>query len=93
MNNIFKTLEHSAAFFSLGRQSLPLRGSWDQAKKAEGNSNFVNLLKLRSEDDYALKDWMKRNVDKYTSPVIQNELIEVINYVNFFSTYINFIAT
>lgn len=61
----------------LGRQSLPFRGSWDTSTKSEENSNFHNLLKLRSEDDVALAEWMKRTGDRYTSPQIQNELIEV----------------
>ena len=48
----------------LARQSLPLRGSWDQSASAESNSNlwFCEL----------------RNIRRAVSPQIQNEMIEVL---------------
>lgn len=63
----------------LARQSLPLRGAWDSSTGTEESSNFFTLLKLRSEDDHILAKWIEKDSDKYTSPTIQNELIEVRN--------------
>ena len=56
----------------LGRQGLPFRGHDDQ------QSNFLQLLKLRAEDDEKLKTWIDRKANKYTSPEIQNEMIKAL---------------
>lgn len=61
----------------LARQSLPLRGDWHSDEGAENDSNFVQLLKLRCEDDPSIVEWLQRKKFKYTSPMIQNELLEV----------------
>ena len=57
----------------LGRQGLPLRGHG-----ADHDSNFMQLLKLRSEDDKSLATWLGRKSDKYTAPDMQNELLQVM---------------
>ena len=54
----------------LARQGIPLRGDGD-----ESNSNFMQLLHLRKADDPYLLTCLKRKSDRYTSPQIQNELI------------------
>lgn len=43
----------------LARQGLPLRGVGDGS-----NSNFVQLFKLRAEDDPRLLDWFTRKTNK-----------------------------
>ena len=57
----------------LGRQGLPLRGAGDGS-----NSNFVQLFKLRAEDDPRLLDWFARKTDKYVSGEMQNRILEVM---------------
>ena len=41
------------------------------------NSNFHQLLMLRSEDGKSILDYLNRKADIYTSPTIQNEMLEV----------------
>ena len=62
----------------LARQSLPLQGEWNLESKTEEDSNFFQLLKLRSEDDEELASWLGQKSSKYRSPEIQNELIEIM---------------
>ena len=57
----------------LARQGLPLRGHGDDTE-----SNFQQLLKLRVEDVTTLADWRERKTNKYTSPEIQNEMIQIM---------------
>ena len=57
----------------LSRQGLPLRGDGDDT-----NSNFMQLISLRSEDDNHLTEWIKQKTDKYTSPEMQNEMVKVM---------------
>jgi len=57
----------------LSRQGLALRGDGD-----ESDSNFMQLINLRSEDDERILDWVKKKTDKYTSPEMQNEMIKVM---------------
>ena len=54
----------------LGRQGLALRGD-----ENDDDSNFIQLLKLRSKDIPELTKWMQRKREKYTSHDIQNEII------------------
>ena len=57
----------------LGRQGLALRGHNDD------ESNFVQLLKLRSHDQAEIDEWLARKGgDKYTSPELQNELLALM---------------
>ena len=62
----------------LARQALPLRGNWDDDEKGEINSNFYQLLKLRSENDKTFAKWLTKKTNKFTSPKIQNEMIEIM---------------
>ena len=62
----------------LARQALPLRGNWNLETGSEENSNSYQLLKLRPEENSEILDWLRRKDDKYTSPVIQNEILEAI---------------
>ena len=57
----------------LARQGLPLRGDGN-----EDNSNFMQLLMLRAEDNPGIHDWLKRKNDTYTSKEIQNEIIKLM---------------
>ena len=57
----------------LTRQGLALRGDGD-----EDDGNFLQLLKLKGEDDPAMLEWLKRKVNKYTSHEIQNDIIKVM---------------
>ena len=44
----------------LARQPLPCRGNWCNEEKSEINSNFYQLLLLRSKDDKVLTSWVKK---------------------------------
>ena len=57
----------------LARQALPLRGDGNEC-----DSNFMQLLLLSSDDDKQIKEWLLQKTDKYTSPVIQNEIIKIM---------------
>ena len=57
----------------LARQSCALRGDGD-----ESASNFIQLLRLRGEDDPKVIDWMKKRANEYTSPEMQNDLIKIM---------------
>ena len=57
----------------LARQGLAL---WDDGD--EKNSNFHQLLTLRSRESSLLKAWMEKRTDKYTLPDIQNSVIGII---------------
>jgi hypothetical protein len=60
----------------LGRQGLALRGQYrsgdDQEKGCETDSNFIQLLKLRAEDNPNVLNWIGKAQDKFTSPDTQN---------------------
>ena len=62
----------------LGRQSLPLRGNWSEEEKCETDSNFRQLLLLRSEDDERMTAWLKQKTNRFDSPDIQNEMLEIM---------------
>ena len=57
----------------LARQGLPLRGHG-----SEIDSNFIQLLKLRAQDDSRIEGWLTQRTDKYTSAEIQNEILKVM---------------
>ena len=59
----------------LARQGLALRGHGDKS-----DSNFMQLLLLRGEDDPRIENWIKKKTDKYvyTSPEMQNEMLKVM---------------
>ena len=52
-------------------QGLPLRGHYKSGgisdEKGEIDSNFLQLLKVRAEDDEGLKNWLTKSQCKYTS--------------------------
>ena len=56
----------------LSRQGIAFRGHNDL------ESNFIQLLNLRACDDPKLVDWLKKKSDKYTSPDIQNEVLQIM---------------
>ena len=57
----------------LARQSIAIRGDGD-----EENSNFIQLFKLRGEDDPKFSKWLEKKTDKYVSADIQNEFLKVM---------------
>ena len=57
----------------LSRQGIAIRGDGN-----EGDSNFHQLLLLRSADNPELAQWLDKKKDKYTSPEIQNEVLKVM---------------
>ena len=45
---------------------------------SEENSNFDQLLKLRARENPEIIKWLRKRDEKYTSPEIQNELLETM---------------
>ena len=70
--NILSSIRYHA------RQSLPLRGNWKEEEKSEYDSNIFQLLKLRCEDDPKLAEWMDKKSNKFLSPKIQNEMLQIM---------------
>ena len=63
----------------LGRQGLALRGhqktcTSNPTESGELDSNFVQLLRLRAEDNEGLHKFLNKKQDCFTSPDIQNEI-------------------
>ena len=71
--NILKIIISSVRF--LARQDLALRGH------DEANSNLVQLIRLRAEDNPLLGKWLERSCRKFTSHENQNEFLEVMSYM------------
>ena len=42
------------------------------------NSNFHQLLNLRAQENPEIIEWLRKRDEKYTSPEIQNELLEAM---------------
>lgn len=57
----------------LARQGIPVRGHDDD------ESNFIQLVKLRSKDVNVLEDWIKDRGQSYLSHEIQNELLSLMS--------------
>ncbi|XP_065903857.1 zinc finger MYM-type protein 1-like [Dysidea avara] len=57
----------------LARQGLPLRGDKD-----EKDGNFMQVLKLKSENNPAIADWLERTHPKHTSHQIQDEVLGIM---------------
>lgn len=57
----------------LGRQGLAIRGDSD-----ESDGHYIQLLKLRGEDDSLVLDWLKRKNEKYTCANVQNEMLKIM---------------
>ena len=45
---------------------------------SEENSNFHQLLKLRAQENPEIIEWLRKRDNKYTSPAIQNEMLEAM---------------
>ena len=56
----------------IAQQDLPLRGNWN----SEQTSNLHQLLLLRAGDNQRIFNWLTHKT-KYTSPEIQNEMLQV----------------
>ena len=61
----------------LAGQSLPMHGNWSEKSGSEFNANFNQLLLLRCEGDPEMAKWLERKRFRYTSPFVQNEMLEV----------------
>ena len=72
-NNSKAFLQILSAIKFLCRQGLALRGSGDEA-----DSNFMQLLYLKADEDPNLSTWLKRKDNVYTSATIQNEIIKIM---------------
>eukprot|EP00117_Sycon_ciliatum_P008412 scpid101383/ scgid11122/ Zinc finger MYM-type protein 1 len=57
----------------LARQGLALHGDG-----SEEDSNFMQVLKLRGQDDPRGKTWLEKKTNKYVSHDMQNELLQVM---------------
>ena len=55
-----------------------MRENWDGNTASEEISNFHQLLKLRAQENPEILEWIQRKGDKYTSPVIQNDMLEAL---------------
>ena len=62
----------------LAWQGLPLRGSFVAHGCGESNSYFMQLLQLCKDDVPNLGAWLEKSQDWFTSPVIQNEMLEIM---------------
>ena len=60
-------------FRFLATQGLPLRGDRD-----ESDSNLSQLLHLRCVDHQGFDSWLGKKTNKYTSPHIQNECLQLM---------------
>ena len=60
----------------IAQQALPLRGNWDSEHGVEETSNLHQLLLLRVSDDPRIFNWLTQKI-KYTSPEIQNEMLQI----------------
>ena len=68
---LFMKILQNIAF--LAYQGLPLRGDG-----SEDDSNYIQLLNLWAIDDPRIIEWLQKRSDKYTSPVIQNEILKIM---------------
>ena len=59
------------------RQALPLKGDWNTATMSEEDSNF-QLLNLRAQENPEIIKWLQKRDEKYSSPEIQNDLLEAM---------------
>ena len=57
----------------LARQGIALRGHDDK------ESNFLQLFKLRGCDNDDMSNWQEKKRDRYLSPDIQNEVIQLMS--------------
>ena len=57
----------------LGRRGIPLRGDGDG-----NNSNFTQIVHLRTKDNSGLSTWLVKKTNKYTSRQMQNKMLTVM---------------
>ena len=57
---------------------MPIRGNWSEKSGSEFNANFNQLLLLRCEGDPEMAKWLERKRFRYRSPLVQNEMLEVL---------------
>lgn len=57
----------------LARQGLALRGDGDKQ-----DSDFVQLLHFQGNDAPTILQYLKKKTDKYSSPQIQSEILQVM---------------
>ena len=57
----------------LARQGIALRGDGDKS-----NSNYVQMLTLRGEEDRKILKWLRRKNEKYTCAEDQNEILQIM---------------
>ena len=62
----------------LVRQSLPMSGNWSEKSGSEFTAKFNQLLLLRCEGDPEMAKWLERKRFRYTSPLVRNEMLEVL---------------
>ena len=66
----------------LSRQGLALRGRYqkadDTSEGGEVDSNFIQLLLTRAEDNPSILKWLKKSRDKFTCADIQNEILAIM---------------
>ena len=55
-----------------------MKRNWKEDKKCAEDSNFYQLFMLRIEDDHRIAQWLQRKGEKYTSPQIQNEILNIM---------------
>ena len=53
-------------------------GNWSEKSGSEFNVNFNQLLLLRCEGDPEMAKSLERKRFMYTSPLVQNEMLEVL---------------
>ena len=59
-----------------GRQALPLRGH-DESASSDNRGNFIELLDLVGQHDLVVRKKLSAKKAFYTSPQIQNEIIQI----------------
>ena len=71
-NQVLLTILSNLRF--LARQACVIRGDGN----AESDSNFIQLFKLRGEDNPKVYKWMLKLTDKYTSHDMQNDMLKAM---------------
>ena len=57
----------------LAKQGLPLRGDG-----TEDNSNFMQTLLLRAEDNAQIHEWLRRKNETYSTKNMLNKMLKLI---------------
>ena len=70
-NNLLKILSNLRFFKS---KASPR----EDTRMYENDSNFIQLCRLRGEDDPRLMAWLKKKTDIYTSAVMHNNILQIM---------------